>query len=237
VGRHRNDGDVAKVDTDSTEVMPTVPAEGARRSGMFTANPLLLAAGGVALLLVIVVGGWALASSHGEDDSLIYPWSSHSPGQIDVSIALQPTDQPSPSQLSLSPSAAASAVRTTPQPSRSAGQSAVAQSHATGVTARLAEIDGPSGGEYVIHFIVTNGSASAKGWRMEIDFRAPAKIDRPWNAIATASTGTHVVLTADQALEAGKKVEVGFTASYSGKTAALPVTCTIDGTEFSCSQA
>jgi hypothetical protein len=235
VGRHRNDGEVAAVETDSTEVMPTIPAYNAPRWGMFTASPLLLAAGGVALLLVLVVGAWALAGGRGEDNPLVYPWSSHSPGRIDVGVDLEPTDLPSPL---LNPSAASSSTgpRATTQSSRSASPSASPSPPATGVTARVAKIDGPSGGGYVAHFIVTNGSASAQRWRMEIDFKAAVQIDPPWNAVATSLTGTHLVLTADRAVPAGQSVEIGFRASYSGKTAALPVTCTIDNNEFPCSQ-
>jgi len=244
VGRHRRDADdIARADP--TVVLPAVdpedpedPAEAVHRGerGGRTVSPLLLGAGGVALTLVLVVGGWALMGGRGDGNPLVYPWSSDTPGPIDVSISLEPTDLPSPSlSPSLSPSPSPRPTR-----SRSAGPSLSVspslESITGAMTATAMPINGWNGG-YVAQFTVTNTGSTTARWKVEIDFAQPLRIDQVWNATIDVSTGTHVVFSADRDLPPGQNVGFGFRAFYDGRTPAVPVTCTIDGRTFTCAQA
>ena len=95
MGRHRRNGDEDSTPTEAISVveaaLPTVPEP--RRGGR-TVSPLLLGGGGVAIVLVLVIGGWAVAGGRSGGNPLVYPWNSQSPGPIDVSVSMEPTDRP-----------------------------------------------------------------------------------------------------------------------------------------------
>ncbi|NUT33770.1 MAG: hypothetical protein HOV79_11930 [Hamadaea sp.] len=228
MARHRHDDDDFGAD-DATEVMPAVGAESHRR-GTFTASPLLLAAGGVALALVLVVGSWALVGGGGSsEDPLVYPWSSESPGQIDVSVSLQPTDlptgEPSPS-LTGSPSASptgSGSPSPSPTPPRNNGL-VVTQGQAN----RNAE-------GYRVSYIVANkGTTRVTAWRMEITFSENYKLADSWNANTSQPEPRRLVLTSQRALDPGASIDVGIRVESLGSNLGTPVSCTIDGRSFSC---
>lgn len=240
MGRHRRDQD----DAAPTEVIPVVdsasaPAEPPQRPrGWRTTSPLLLVSGAVALILVVVVGGWAIAGTRGGADPLVYPWNSQSPGRIDVSVSLEPTDLPSPSLLpsltpspivrvSQSPRAAASASRSASRSPESLASPAVA------VSAALEGFSGWRGG-YVASFRVVNRSSAAIRWTVVIEFAGDLQIDPPWNASVDDRTGAKMTFTASQDLPAGQSVAFGFRASHEDDDRPYPARCTIQGQVFAC---
>jgi hypothetical protein len=234
VARHRTGDEGFGDEADPTEVMPAIGPDGPRR-GTFTASPLLLAAGGVALALVFVVGAWALTGGRGDDDPLVYPWSSQTPGQIDVSISLEPTGLPTAEPTPVieatgtaDPSATASGpVSATPTPSTSVPKSG-------GVAATIGLANTYSGG-YVVHFTVANnGPARVSSWRMEIWFTENFELADYWNASNPVKEPRHIVLTSVRALDPGTNVDVGIRAGKQGSNLGTPVSCTIDGRSFPC---
>lgn len=230
MGRHRND-DGLNADADATEVMPAVGADEHRR-GTFTASPLLLAAGGVALALILVVGAWALVGSGGgSEDPLVYPWSSESPGQIDVTVSMQPTDLPS-GTVSTDPSALPSTTPSgsvAPSPSPSA---APPKSTALVVTQGQANRNAEG---YRISYIVANTATTRVGsWRIEITFTENYKLADSWNANPSQPEPRRLVLTSQRALDPGTSIDVGLRIEKLGSNLGTPVSCTIDGRSFTC---
>ncbi|MCP2326736.1 hypothetical protein HDA40_005243 [Hamadaea flava] len=215
------------------------PATERRRRGGRTVSPLLIGAGGVALTLIMVVGGWALAGGHGGGDPLVYPWSSDTPGPIDVSISLEPTVLPSPSvdptaSLSSSPAAPRPTRSRSASPSLSASVSPSAESMTATTTAEVMSSQVWSDG-FVVHYKIANKGSSAAGWKVKIVFSKAVRLDSPWNATADTLSGSEMTFTAKQALAAGTSVDFGFVAYRTrGATLGLPVTCTIDGKQFPC---
>ncbi|MEV6966962.1 cellulose binding domain-containing protein [Hamadaea sp. NPDC051192] len=210
-----------------------------RRRGGRTVSPLLIGAGGVALTLIMVVGGWALAGGHGGGDPLVYPWSSDTPGPIDVSISLEPTVLPSPT---VDPTASLSPSPATPRPTRSrsaspslsASVSPSAESMTATTTAEVMSSQVWSDG-FVVHYKITNKGSSAATWQVKIVFSKAVRLDSPWNATADTLSGAEMTFTAKQALAAGTSVDFGFVAYRTrGATLGLPATCTIDGKQFPC---
>ncbi|MEV0268706.1 cellulose binding domain-containing protein [Hamadaea sp. NPDC050747] len=254
MARHRRDDEFAAADP--TVVLPAVAASDAsadedaedfadvppagRRRGGRTVSPLLLGAGGVALTLVMVVGGWALAGGQGGGDPLVFPWSSDTPGPIDVSISLEPTVLPSPSDAA-TPSPSVASPRPTrsrsasPSPTVSVSRSTESVA-ATTMTATAMPLNDWAGG-YVAQFVVTNTGKTAARWTVEVEFAKPVRIDQVWNASMKTTTQTHAVFSSVQDLAPGQSVGFGIRAFYDGRTPAVPVTCTIDGKQFPCPSA
>ncbi|NUT32896.1 MAG: hypothetical protein HOV79_07460 [Hamadaea sp.] len=247
MAKHRRDGE----DAAPTEVIPVVgtplPAEPDldetatltvvdRPRGGRTTSPLLLVSGAVALILVVVVGGWALVGARGDADPLVYPWNSQSPGRIDVSVSLEPTDLPSPSTLpSLSPSAV---VRVSPRvsaaPSRSPSRSP--ESVSSPAAAATVSLDGFSRwrGGYVASFRVVNRATTPVRWTVVIDFADDLQVNEVWNATVDDRTGARMTFTAAQDLPAGQSVAFGFRASHEDDDEPYPVKCTIQGQIYAC---
>ena len=234
MARHRTGDEGFGDEADPTEVMPAIGPDGPRR-GTFTASPLLLAAGGVALALVFVVGAWALTGGRGDDDPLVYPWSSQTPGQIDVSISLEPTDLPTAEPTPVieatgtaDPSATASGpVSATPTPSPAAPKSG-------SVTAALSQASQYADG-YVVSYRVTNqGSSAVSGWRMELWFSDNFVLKDVWNANDLVKEPRHLVLTSTRGLDPGASVDVGIRAEKLGSNLGTPLSCTMDGRSFPC---
>ncbi|NUT23958.1 MAG: hypothetical protein HOV77_32750 [Hamadaea sp.] len=226
------------IGVDTGEELRSDTGRGVRRGGR-TVSPLLVGAGGVALTLVLVVGGWALAGGHSDGgDPLVYPWSSESPGPIDLSVSFEPTVLPSPTVV---PSSSPSSAGPRPTRSRSASPSpSVSPSPSTesitsGISARVFDSRVWQDG-FVVHFAVTNKTAVAAGWQVKIVYSAAVVIDQPWNAKVDTRTGTTMTFTADQPLAAGQSIDFGFVAYRTrGADLGLPVTCAIDGKQFPCS--
>jgi len=235
MGRHRRNGDEDSTPTEAISVveaaLPTVPEP--RRGGR-TVSPLLLGGGGVAIVLVLVIGGWAVAGGRSGGNPLVYPWNSQSPGPIDVSVSMEPTDLPSPS-LTPSPSVKASpSPRVTVRPSRSASRSPEsALSSSRAMTAALAGFTRWQGG-YVVNFVVTNRTSKAAKWTVVIEFADDLQIDPPWNATVDDGTGSKMTFAAQQELPAGQSVSFGFRASHEDTVEPYPEVCTIDGRTFAC---
>jgi Cellulose binding domain len=257
VGRHRNIDGATEADTeaptgaenepetepenqpenDATEVMPAVPGARPHRRGTFTASPLLLAAGAVALLLVLVVGGWALMGSRAGDDPLVYPWSSGSPGPIDVSVSFEPTETASaeanPSATASGSQSPAVSASSSVSPSPAGSPSLVAPK-GNGVTAVIFQASKYSDG-YTIHFTLTNQGASAvAGWSMELWFTDRFDLKDYWNAQNPVKEPKHLVLTSVRGLASGESVDVGIRAERVGSNLGTPMSCTVDGLSFPC---
>lgn len=231
MGRHRHDEDVSH--TDPTQILPLV------KERRIHASPLLLAAGAVALTLVLGVGGWALFGSRAGDGPLVFPWSADKPGDIDVSVSMVPTVEPTPSEPEPSPtesktvrrSAPPQQVLLTPATSSSPRPSPSPEPPA----AKVFSISGRNG-SLTVNVEVRNISAKPLDtWTVELWFDKDLHTDQLWNAKVEAVDARHLKFTAERTLNAGQTIRFGFTAGYPGNRRPQLRTCQIDGVKFSCS--
>jgi Cellulose binding domain len=233
VARHRqDDGDSSR--SESTQILPVTK----RR---LTASPLLLAAGGIALALVIGVGGWALLGDPAGGDPLVYPWTSKHPGDIDVSVSMVPTDEPTPSEdPSVSPSpqeprvkpSTASQILLSPEPVSSPSRSQGSLTSA--VTASVAGYSGTNS-TITVSIKLRNPGAGPVDWRVDLTFNKDVQSDVPWNAKVQVVDSRHLRFTSVRALGPGEEVTFGFIASFNSHNQPKMMACTVDGRTFSCS--
>jgi hypothetical protein len=232
VARHRqDDGDSSR--SEPTQILPVTK----RR---LTASPLLLAAGGVALALVIGVGGWALLGNPAGGDPLVYPWTSKHPGDIDVSVSMVPTDEPTPSgSPSVSPSpqeprvkpSASSQILLSPEPvnSPSRSQGSLTSTLTASVAGYSSLVD-----KIMVSIKLRNPGAGPVNWTVDLTFNKDVQSDLPWNAKVQAVDSRHLRFTSVRALGPGDEVTFGFVAGYSSHNQPRMVECTVDGRVFSC---
>lgn len=243
MGRHRQEEVQQDIEsrTEPTQILPIVKQ---RRP---TVSPLLLGAGGVAITLVLGVGGWALVGTRSDGDPLVFPWSGEKPGDIDVSVSMVPTVEPTPSEAGL-PSASPSRTRTrkpSPQPSvvspnatapRSAGPSPTLspENAAVALTATIGDISSWSG-NVLINVDVHNPGSAGRTWSVDLWFDKDLRSNQPWNASVQTIDARHLKFTSVRTLNAGETVRFGFIAGFDGRTRPHLVTCKIDGQAFPCS--
>lgn len=224
--------------SEPTQILPIVK----RRP---TASPLLLAAGGVALTLVLGVGGWALLGHPAGGDPLVYPWTSQRPGDIDVSVSMVPTGEPTPSDSpSASPSPLKPPVKRSPSPSapqlillspQPGGSPSRSQESLTSTL--TASVTGYSGwdGNILVNIKLRNPGSAAVNWTVDLVFDKDVHSNPPWNAKVQAVDARHLRLTSVRTLGPGDEVTFGFIAGFGGRSQPRMVTCTVDGRNFSCS--
>jgi hypothetical protein len=241
VGRHRNDDEFGlhedstedsteDLHEDSTELMPVVPGgEGSRR---LTASPLLLAAGGLALALVVVVGGWALLGNRSDGNPLVYPWASGPPGEINVSVSMEPTDEPTVEPTATPATTSTGSPGITPMSASPAAGASV--SKPGGLRVVQGQANRYQGG-YVVHYIVTNSGATvAASWRMELWFSENFRLKDNWNANVTLRENRHLVLTSQRPVDPGATQDIGLRIEQIGSNLGIPMSCTLDGRSFTC---
>jgi hypothetical protein len=240
VGRHRQEEVQQDVESRSqpTQILPIVKQ---RRT---TVSPLLLGAGGVAITLVLGVGGWALVGSRSEGNPLVFPWSADKPGDIDVSVSMVPTVEPSPSEVhtpspsplrthTKKPQTALSVPAATSR-SAASSPSRSPENLAVPLTATIADISSWYG-NVLINVDVHNPGSAGRTWTVELWFDKDLHTNSPWNAAVQAVDARHLKFTAVRTLNAGETVRFGFIAGFDGRTRPHLVTCKIDGQAFPCS--
>lgn len=233
MGRHRHDEDVSR--TDPTEILPLV------KERRLHASPVLLAAGAVALTLVLGVGGWAIFGSRGDDGPLVFPWSADKPGEIDVSVSMVPTAEPTASELDglvPSPTQSKTVRRSAPPQQVLLTPAPVSPNPSPSPAPPAASVASISGrdGNLMINVDVRNtSSAPLATWTVELWFDKELNAaDQLWNAKMEVVDARHLKFTAERALNAGQTIRFGFIAGYPSRRPQLR-TCQIDGVKFSCS--
>lgn len=236
MGRHRQGEGVSR--TDPTQILPIV------KQRRLMASPLLLVAGAVALTLVLGVGGWALMGSRGGGDPLVFPWSGDKPGDIDVSVSMEPTnepvlvlsDAPSPSPSASRPKAPRqssptplASVRVSVSPSRSA------ESLASTLSATVAGISGWSGNIMINVDVRNAGTAPVTAWTVELWLDKDVDVYEDWNSKDQQVDVRHLKFVQDRTLNAGETIRFGFIARYGGSRRPQMQTCKIDSRQFTCS--
>ena len=227
--------------SEPTQILPVVKQR--RR----LVSPLLLGAGGVAVALVLSVGAWALVGSHSDGDPLVFPWTGEKPGEINVSVSMEPTTQPVLPSEPPSPSPSprrTGGPRPSPSPrilatvvgSPSASPSPSSQMLSTPLSASVVDISGWDGNVILTIDVKNSGTATAGSWTVELWFDKDVRPNPPWNANVQAIDARHLKLTAVRTLGAGQTVRFGFIAGFYGRTRPGLTSCKLEGQPFSCKQ-
>jgi hypothetical protein len=237
VARHRQDDGYGSR-SEPTQILPIVK----RRT---TVSPLLLAAGGIALTLVLGVGGWALLGHPAGGDPLVYPWTSQRPGDIDVSVSMVPTGEPTPSDSpSASPSPDKPRVKRSPSPSApqqillSPEPGSPSKSQESLASTLTASVSGYGGwdGNLLVNIKLHNSGTAPVNWTVDLVFDQDVHSNTPWNAKVQTVDDRHLRFTSVRTLGPGDEVTFGFIAGFGGRNQPRMVTCTVDGRDFSCSR-
>lgn len=247
MARHRRDDEPFGPNTASTDVMPAVVSSS--RWNRRSASPLLITAGVIALTLVLSVGAWALAGGGSKDNPLVFPWSSGKPGEINVSVSMQPTDEPSedavpspsgsqspsarPSRSkSPSPSASPSAsLNVAGAPTPSAGSASPGAGQISVSCGNLGWSDGRTG--YVkVNAEITNGGGGPITVSAAFTFDRRVTLIQVWNATSSVNTSDRFQLTGERPLSSGRQVDIG---GIVMGTSNVPDRVVVNGQTFTCS--